>query len=105
MTRRAKAGKGKQKTFMRQPLEIIRIQRRVLRLIDKYLAVEDQDSLRGADGGLMTYRELRQHIDVALNHLRVNPRPMGKHRMFCRCSTCLKRTRESGQRFRERSKG
>ncbi len=84
---------SEQKTYLRQPLEIIRIQRRVLRLVDKYLAEEDQDSLRGADGGLMTYRELRRHIDSALNHLRVNPKPAGKHRLFCRCRACNRRKR------------
>jgi hypothetical protein len=62
------------------PTDVIKIQRRVLRLVDKYLAEQDKDELVGADGGLMTWGELRQHIEVATKYLRVRERPAVKEK-------------------------
>lgn len=45
---------------------VIRVLRRVLRLLDMYLAMMPQDTLHAAGGGVMTIRELRQHIKFAL---------------------------------------
>lgn len=46
--------------------QVLRISRRVLRLVDGYLATEDLDTLRTDGRGLLSYRELRRHIRVAL---------------------------------------
>ena len=63
----------KQQTYTRGPKQVIRIQRRVLKLVDIYLAAMDQDTLHGAGGGIMTIRELRQHVAGPLKQLRVKP--------------------------------
>lgn len=51
---------------------------RVLDLVDGYLSVEDQDALRGWDGGMMTYQELREHIELAHRVIRRALRPAPK---------------------------
>lgn len=53
--------------------EAIRIYRRVLRLVHQYIkANTDSETLLAAGGGIMTWRELRQHIKESLA-LRVRP--------------------------------
>lgn len=42
------------------------IVKRVLRLVDGYLSTRDQMELIAWNGGMMTWRELRQHIKGAL---------------------------------------
>lgn len=61
------------------PKQRERIVRRVLRLVDGYLSVMDQDTLHGYDGGMMTIAELRQHIKGALR-LRSTPRRADRKR-------------------------
>ena len=48
--------------------EVVTIQRRVLRLIHAYMRANLADStLAGANGGMMTWGELRQHVREAAN--------------------------------------
>ena len=44
--------------------------RRVLRLVDGYLSTRDQDELVAWNGGMMTWGELRQHVNGALMLMR-----------------------------------
>jgi hypothetical protein len=46
---------------------VLRTQRRVLRLVDSYIGANlPHDALLAADGGIMTWREVRQHIAAAM---------------------------------------
>lgn len=47
--------------------EAIKIQRRVLKLVDGYLAKQQQGTLISNGRGMMTFAELRQHIKGALS--------------------------------------
>ena len=53
---------------------------RLLKMIDGYLAKEDQDSLRTDGSGLMTYAEIRQHI--AKENLNVDALMQKKGKQF-----------------------
>ena len=46
---------------------VLRAQRRVLRLVDSYIEANlPHYTLLAADGGIMTWREVRQHIAAVL---------------------------------------
>lgn len=40
--------------------------RRVLKLVDGYLSTQDQNLLLAWDGGMMTWGEIRQHVQMAI---------------------------------------
>lgn len=52
-------------------MEALRIQRRVLRLADGYLAKQKQELLVTDGSGLMTWGDIRQHIQACLKNLKV----------------------------------
>lgn len=62
----------KHKTPTAQDLRAIR---RVLVLLDGYMSTENQDALLAWDGGMMTWRELRQHAKAAIKLL---PKPTSR---------------------------
>jgi hypothetical protein len=47
------------------PVTVERAMRRVLRLVDGYLAKQDQDKLTTDGRGLMTWGEIRHHVRSA----------------------------------------
>jgi hypothetical protein len=52
--------------------------KRVLTLVDGYLSKQPQDLLLGWDGGIMTYGELRKHLNAALKTKVLNAVLSGK---------------------------
>lgn len=55
----------------------IAVLRRVLRLVDGYLARQDQDVLLTDGRGLMTWGEIRNHIEAARS-IKAKAREVGK---------------------------
>lgn len=54
---------SKQQSNLKQDLDGIK---RVLKLVDGYLSTQDQELVLAWDGGVMTYGELRKHLQAAL---------------------------------------
>jgi hypothetical protein len=48
--------------------------KRVLRLVEGYLATLPQDTLAAYDGGMMTWGELRKHVEAALKLFPLHPK-------------------------------
>lgn len=47
--------------------------RRVLAMVDRFLKLDDQDTLRTDGRGLMNYREIRRHVRAARRLLDERP--------------------------------